>query len=513
MPSLFKPYEGSDPYIFISYAHADADAVLEIVGDMHDRGYRIWYDEGIDAGSEWTECIASHLYGAHLVLAFVSPAYLASDNCRKELHYALTKKKKTISIFLEETQLSPGMELQLGNIFALMKYTYPSEDYFYDKLYTAPLLRSEAFADAEAETAPPEAPAKPKKGKKKAERSGKAKNREKKAERSGKTKKGKAGKIIAACLAVVLLGCAIAAVIVGHFTGYLERWTTKTVAVETLPSDTVCAFQNPILEQAARDYAGIPAGELTVDDLKGLTALYVCGNTVSFTKPETEGMSAERGSIRELSDLAYFPSLTTVWLRNQNITSLRTLPACAVETLDVSGNRITALAGIENLPKLQTLLADGNAIADLTGLERCLDLRTVSLNGANASELSVFRPLTKLQSLTISNATREELWTPLHQASLTYVALYDCDLRGSFFKSFDKERGITELVLVGCRLDSTSRLERFTGLTALTLLDCTGELDWSPLAGLPNLRTITTDAAGQSALAASGTAAEIVVQD
>lgn len=497
LPSLFKPYEGSEPYIFISYAHADADAVLEIVGDMHDRGYRIWYDEGIDAGSEWTECIASHLYGAHLVLAFVSPAYLASDNCRKELHYALTKKKKTISIFLEETQLSPGMELQLGNIFALMKYTYPSEAYFYDKLYTAPLLRSEAFADADA--APPAPPAKPKKGKKKAEKPGKA-------------QKGKAGKIIAACLAVVLLGCAIAAAIVGHFTGYLERWTTKTVAVETLPGDTVCAFQNPILEQAARDYAGIPAGKLTVDDLKGLTALYVCGDTVSFTEPAQDA-DTERGSIRELSDLAYFPSLTTVWLRNQNITSLQTLPACAVETLDVGGNRITALAGIENLPKLQTLLADGNAIADLTGLERCLDLRTVSLNGANASELSVFRPLTKLQSLTISNATREELWTPLHQDSLTYVALYDCDLRGSFFRDFDKERGVTELVLVRCRLDSSSGLDDFTGLTELTLLGCTGEPDWSPLAGLPNLRTITTDAAGQSALAASGTAAEIVVQD
>ena len=98
LPSLFKPYEGSEPYIFISYAHADADAVLEIVGDMHDRGYRIWYDEGIEAGSEWTECIASHLYGAHLVLAFVSPAYLASDNCRK-------RKRRSASFWRRRSSL------------------------------------------------------------------------------------------------------------------------------------------------------------------------------------------------------------------------------------------------------------------------------------------------------------------------------------------------------------------------------------------------------------------------
>ena len=37
MPSLFKPYEGSEPYIFISYAHADADAVLDRVEGIRSR--------------------------------------------------------------------------------------------------------------------------------------------------------------------------------------------------------------------------------------------------------------------------------------------------------------------------------------------------------------------------------------------------------------------------------------------------------------------------------------------
>lgn len=500
MPSPFRPYEGSAPYIFISYAHADAPAVMEIISDMHDRGYRIWYDEGIEIGSEWTECIASHLYDAHLVLAFITPAYLASDNCRKEMHYALTKKKKTINIFLEKTQLSPGMEMQLGNLFALMKYTFPSEEYFYDKLYTAPLLCADVFADAGA-TPPDEPEPEQRKHHKKAHKP--------ETEKSPQRKK-KTGKIIAACVAVVLLGCVIAAGIVGHFTGYLERWTARTVSVETLPGDTVCDFQNPQLEQAAREYAGVPTGDLTIADLNGLTALYVCGDMVSFTEPERVDHTAARGSVRDLSDLKYFPSLTTLWLRGQSITSLETLPACGIEVLDIGDNRITALAGIENLPKLQTLLADGNAVADLAGLELCHDLRTVSLNGANASDLSVFRPLTKLQSLAISNATREELNIPLHQDSLTDVALYDCDLRGSFFKSFDKERGIVALTLIRCQLDSTSGLDDFTGLTALTLLDCTGDLDWAQLAALPNLRTVTVRGAQQAAVAASGTSAEIV---
>ena len=97
----FKPYEGDKPYIFISYAHADDTVVLPIIADMHRRGYNIWYDEGIEVGSEWQECIASHLVDAHLVVAFISNAYMRSDNCRREMHYAQSKKIKTINIFVE----------------------------------------------------------------------------------------------------------------------------------------------------------------------------------------------------------------------------------------------------------------------------------------------------------------------------------------------------------------------------------------------------------------------------
>ena len=137
--NYFNPYEGTEPYIFVSYAHSDSKAVMEVLSDMHARGYRIWYDEGIEVGSEWPECIAQHLRDAHLVLAFISGSYMKSDNCRREMHYALMKRIKVINIFLESTEMTPGMEMQIGNIFALMKYCMP-EALFYEKLYSAPLL-------------------------------------------------------------------------------------------------------------------------------------------------------------------------------------------------------------------------------------------------------------------------------------------------------------------------------------------------------------------------------------
>lgn len=530
MKTLLRPYEGTLPYLFVSYAHKNDAAVLEIISTLQSRGFRVWYDEGIEAGSEWPESIASHLERAQLVLAFLSPAYLRSDNCRKEMHYALTKRKPVINVYLEQTELSPGMEMQIGNLFALMKYTYPSEEYFYDKLFSAELLDAGKFAGEPPEL--PDAPAPAKKAKEKTPRgeSSRRARREKpaKAPKPARPKKKRRG-LAAAIIAVVLVGCLIAAGIVGHFTGLLYRFTVKTVAVQTLADDTVAQFQNPLLEQAARDYAGKPAGEITVADLKGLTALYVCGDRYWFAAPQQgvdaaaagvetaemidpsgQTVTVRRGDIRDLSDLAYFPSLTAVSVQFQSLTSLESLPACGVEVFDVSANRLTSLSGIEQLPKLTALTADGNAVTDLTGLGRCLNVRKLSLNGANVSDLSELRALTKLQDVTLSHCTRRELLIVLHKSSLTHLTLVGCDLRGDFFRSFDRERALTALSLTDCELDSTSGLEDFTGLTELTVRGVSGTLDWSALGSLP-LQTITADALQADAIAAATTVAVTVV--
>ena len=530
MKTCLRPYEGTQPYIFVSYAHKNDAAVLEIIGTLQSRGFRVWYDEGIEAGSEWPESIASHLERAQLVLAFLSPAYLQSDNCRKEMHYALTKKKPVINVYLEQTEQSPGMEMQIGNLFALMKYTYPSEAYFYDKLFSAELLDAEKFA-GEAPELPPEAPAEPPRAKKKREKKSRAetprRERPAKAPKPERAKKKRG--IAAAIIAVVLAGCLIAAGIVGHFTGLTYRFTARTVTVQTLPDDTVAAFQSPLLEQAARDYAGKPEGELTVADLKGLTALYVCGfwfsapqqgvdtaaagvEATEVIDPSGRSVTVQRGAIRDLSDLAYFPSLRELALEFQSLTTLESLPACGVEVFDIRANRLTSLAGIEQLPKLTALLADGNAVTELTGLGRCLNVRTLHLNGANVSDLSELRVLTKLQDITLSHCTRRELLIPLHKSSLTRVTLVDCDLRGDFFRSFDRERAITSLTLIRCELDSTSGLDDFTGLTELTLRGVSGAVDWSALGALP-LQTVTTDAMQADAIRASGTTATVTVTD
>ena len=143
----FVPYEGQENYIFISYAHRNSDEVLPILEKLNARGYRVWYDDGIAPGSEWPEYIADHLNGCAVFLAFVSPESIASPNCRREVTYALSKMKPFLGVILRETEMSPGMEMQLSAQQCILKYNSVSEEDFEHRLLSAdilaPCMRSE----------------------------------------------------------------------------------------------------------------------------------------------------------------------------------------------------------------------------------------------------------------------------------------------------------------------------------------------------------------------------------
>lgn len=69
----FDAYKGNEPYIFVSYAHKNSDIVFEHIKKLHDAGFRIWYDEGIDPGTDWSDEIALALNNAACFLVFMSP--------------------------------------------------------------------------------------------------------------------------------------------------------------------------------------------------------------------------------------------------------------------------------------------------------------------------------------------------------------------------------------------------------------------------------------------------------
>ena len=160
--SKIIPYRGEEPYIFISYAHRDKAEVYPILERMQADGYRVWFDEGIDPGTEWDEVIAAHVESCGYFLAFISENYLASENCKDELNYARDLNKKRLLVYLEEVKLPGGMAMRMNRLQSVYKSKYENEGDFYTTLYAAEEIDGFRSASASAQssnTAPAPTPA------------------------------------------------------------------------------------------------------------------------------------------------------------------------------------------------------------------------------------------------------------------------------------------------------------------------------------------------------------------
>ena len=137
---MLVAYEGDQPYIFISYSHRNSAYVHGIIESLQKAGYRVWFDGGIEAGSEWPQYIASHLERSNCVLTFMSNAFVDSDNCKRELHFAQDLKKPLLNIYIEEVSLPAGLRMQLGLCQAMYRENFRTEQEFRDSLCRARIL-------------------------------------------------------------------------------------------------------------------------------------------------------------------------------------------------------------------------------------------------------------------------------------------------------------------------------------------------------------------------------------
>lgn len=138
LQNLPIPYQGDCPYIFVSYSHKNASKVLPVIEQLQTNHYRVWYDEGIDPGTEWDENIAQHVEQCGFFIAFLSPEYLSSSNCRDELNYARDLDKNRLLVYLSDVELPGGMSMRLSRLQAIHMYTYANQETFLQKLFMAP---------------------------------------------------------------------------------------------------------------------------------------------------------------------------------------------------------------------------------------------------------------------------------------------------------------------------------------------------------------------------------------
>jgi hypothetical protein len=141
-----EAYGGDDPFIFVSYAHADSAAVYPEIARLRQLGFRIWYDEGIAPTSHWPDALAQALSRCSFFLVFLSPAASASQHVLNEIHFALNRGKPILAIHLADAVLPDGLELQLGRIQAIKKYGMAEDHYSrqLDRCLPPHLLAAEA---------------------------------------------------------------------------------------------------------------------------------------------------------------------------------------------------------------------------------------------------------------------------------------------------------------------------------------------------------------------------------
>lgn len=129
------PYEGKDPYIFVSYCHADKALIYPLIEQMSLDGYRAWYDVGNKPGINWLLNIEEHLENCKVVIAFISKHSSDSDNCNKEIVYAMKCNKKVIPVLIEDVALPRGLRMQMVDLHYLERKNFASDKELLKKCY------------------------------------------------------------------------------------------------------------------------------------------------------------------------------------------------------------------------------------------------------------------------------------------------------------------------------------------------------------------------------------------
>ena len=129
----FNAYIGEEPYVFASYAHADKLEVYPIIDYLNLMNVKIWYDEGIPVSENWKKSIAVNLERCKSFLVFITPQIINSEYVRKEISFALKKRKPFFAVYLKETKLPTELEFEIADIQAMMMYLIPKSE-FYAKL-------------------------------------------------------------------------------------------------------------------------------------------------------------------------------------------------------------------------------------------------------------------------------------------------------------------------------------------------------------------------------------------
>ncbi len=427
----FAAYKGNEPYMFISYSHIDSRAVYPIIGQFHKHAYNVWYDEGIEPGIEWPEEIANALNNSKLFIVFISPNSVASENVRNEINFALAKKLPFIAIYLCETVLTPGLQLQIGAKQDIRKYLL-DEDTFQRKYLSSfeSVFKKQETKPWVPKPKPPEAePGKPDPAVK----------------------------------------------------------PPATIIPPTTPPAGALHFTCDLIRRAACEKLGLPEDrqlELkhtnAVTELRFLADAYgeqclACNKSkerlMVYKKEGQPVFFFERGSITELSDLVYFKNLKDIRLIFHRFTDLAPLANLPLKILDLSCNNLHDLSPLGEMRQLTNLSLDYATFDSLTPLGKIKTLSFLSmyeLSYQGFKELCTL-DMPNLQTLHIPFSKLESMEGISNLKFLSWLSINDSIIFD--FDELAKLKNLTNLSISRTRCYDFSFLKELPLLNSLTVDD------------------------------------------
>lgn len=347
----FPVYRGEKPYIFVSYAHVDSETVLPIAEELHKRGYRVWYDEGIEAGAHWAEFIATHLEGAAVVLFFPSAHFNTNHNCEREVNFAVDAKKNMACVQLDEADMPAGLKMQLSTAETIRASGSAAETA--ERLIKSCALRTELIGDGKE---------------------------------GYETGRGPKPPRVNAAMIVGIVGIGLAVCFGIALLGFTRGWFGEKSGIQKqtidLPSQTAGIDAQNI---EVTTWSSAVMRDLLISQTSG-EALYCCGNAFVNARSgidyqdgayQVGGVPVQRGDISDLSAIGELKNLVELTLCYENITDISALQNLTKLTyLDLSGNAIadlkplSAMDGISVLKLSHTGITDFSPALEMAGLQR-----------------------------------------------------------------------------------------------------------------------------------------------
>ena len=90
--------------IFLSYRRADQALARSLVEALEARGVGVWWDQKIEAGTDWRDAIVENLINSDMLVILFSEECNASKQLKKEMALADDMDKDVIPVLIEDTK-------------------------------------------------------------------------------------------------------------------------------------------------------------------------------------------------------------------------------------------------------------------------------------------------------------------------------------------------------------------------------------------------------------------------